>query len=365
MPLVTRLRAALAKPFLPAVFFFAGVSYDSLTLTRIDRVLDNLILLGSLSLLGALIVLAGRADLARSPAHLLARAQPYYPMAVQFLLGVLFSAYAIFYSQSASLTTTAVFFGILVLLLVANEFLRNRLSSLRLLVSLYALVVFSFFTFFLPVLTGLMNTAVFLLGAVLSAAVVLGVVRLVYRGVPNRSPRERTLTGLPALMVVGILVGLYFLNWIPPVPLSMKFGGAYHQVTKADGLYHLTFEPGPWYQLWKRSDDLLRGEGPAYCFTAVFAPVNLTTTIYHRWQYRPFGEGGGQGAQDFTTTDRIGLTIAGGREGGYRGYTIKQRVVPGDWRVDLETAEGRIIGRVAFRVEAPGDSPPETETIAY
>ena len=45
----------------------------------------------------------------------------------------------------------------LVLLLVANEFLRDRLSNLRLLVSLYALVCFAFFTFFLPVMTGYMN----------------------------------------------------------------------------------------------------------------------------------------------------------------------------------------------------------------
>ena len=93
------------------------------------------------------------------------RMRPYYPMAVQFLLGSLFSAYAVFYSQSATLTGTAVFFVLLIVLLVVNEFLRHRLSSLRLLVSLYALVCFAFFTFFLPVMTGYMNVAVFLTGA--------------------------------------------------------------------------------------------------------------------------------------------------------------------------------------------------------
>ncbi|HKN85710.1 MAG TPA: hypothetical protein VJV04_02500, partial [Nitrospiraceae bacterium] len=136
-PLATKLRAALAKPFLPVVFFFAGVTYDTVTLTRIDRLLDNLILLLYLVLLGSLIVLKGRADFAKtrdlqagteSAFHFLARAEPYYPMAIQFLLGGLFSAYTIFYSQSASLTTTAVFFAVLVVLLVGNEFLHDRLS---------------------------------------------------------------------------------------------------------------------------------------------------------------------------------------------------------------------------------------------
>ena len=40
----------------------------------------------------------------------------------------------------------------LVLLLMANEFLRDRFSNLRLLVALYALASFSFFTFFLPII---------------------------------------------------------------------------------------------------------------------------------------------------------------------------------------------------------------------
>ena len=98
-------------------------------------------------------------------------------------------AYAVFYSRSATLTSTAIFFALLVVLLVGNEFLRDRLSSLRLLVSLYALVCFAFFTFFLPVMTGLMNAAIFLAGAGLSAAVTFRVVQLIYRNNPDRSKR--------------------------------------------------------------------------------------------------------------------------------------------------------------------------------
>ena len=233
---VSRLRAAFSKPLFPVVFFFSGVTFDSFTLTRIDSLLDNLGLLLYLSLLGALIILTARMDtrmgveapptgLGGVPG-LVARAQPYYPHAIQFLLGGLYSAYTIFYLQSASLTATAVFFGVLVALLVGNEFLHDRLSNLRLLVSLYALVVLSFFTFFLPVLTGFMNTWVFLVGAGLSAAVTLKVVELIYQGRPTASRWEPVLSVLPAIGLIGLLVGFYFLNWIPPVPLSMKFGGS-------------------------------------------------------------------------------------------------------------------------------------------
>ena len=139
---------------MPAVFFLSGVSYDIFTLTRIDRLQDNLLLLIYLLLLGVLIVLTGRLGIEPAPdRERLAALSPFarwvrpapIPMAVQFLLGGLFSAYAIFYSRSATLTSTAIFFALLVVLLVGNEFLHDRLSSLRLLVSLYALGVLRLF----------------------------------------------------------------------------------------------------------------------------------------------------------------------------------------------------------------------------
>jgi len=277
--MTSRLRAALAKPFMPVFFFFGGVTWDTLTLTRIDGLLDNLILLLYLTLLGALIVLTMRADLhgPAAPAaaaaadggeggSLLDRARPHFPHAIQFLFGGLFSAYAIFYSQSASFTGTAVFFGLLVALLVGNEFLHDRFSNLRLLITLYSVVCFGFFTFFLPVVSGFMHTAVFLLGAVLSVIVTSRVVELIYQGMPERPRREITLAGAPAVAVIGVLVLFYFLNWIPPVPLSLRHGGIYHEATKVNDEYVLSYEKPAWYRFWKSSDDPFYGRGPGRVF---------------------------------------------------------------------------------------------------
>jgi len=366
---LARIRSAFSRPFLPAVCFLSGVTYDTLTLTRIDRLFDNLILLIYVLLLGVLIVLTGRLGVEPPPDRELAagfspgvrwalRTRPYYPMAVQFLLGSLFSAYAVFYSQSATLTGTAVFFALLVVLLVVNEFLRNRLSSLRLLVSLYALVCFAFFTFFLPVMTGYMNVAVFLIGAALSAAVTFRVVQLIYRNNPDRSRLEAVGVTAPAFALIGILIGFYFLNWIPPVPLSLKYGGIYHEVKKAGERFELSFDKR-WYQFWKRSDTTFPADEPIYCFSAVFAPVDLNTTIYHHWYFRA------SSSRPFTHADRIPLKIAGGRAGGYRVYSFKQRLDPGDWRVDVETEDGRIVGRIAVTVEAHDEARPILTTVSY
>lgn len=363
------IKGILAKPFMPAVFFLSGVTYDTVTLTRIDRLQDNLLLLIYLLLLGVLIVLTGRLGIEPAPdreqlatlspfARGVLRVRPYYPMAVQFLLGGLFSAYAIFYSRSATLTSTAIFFALLVVLLVGNEFLHDRLSSLRLLVSLYALVCFAFFTFFLPVMTGLMNATIFLVGAALSAVVTFRVVHLIYRNNPDRSKREAVGVTAPAVALIGLLVGCYFLNWIPPVPLSMKFGGVYHEVKKTGDRFELSFEQN-WYQVWKRSDTTFPANEPIYCFTAVFAPVDLNTTVHHHWYFRS------NSSKPFTHADRIPIKISGGREGGYRAYTFKQRLDPGDWRVDVETEDGRIVGRVSVKVVEQGDAQPALRTVLY
>ncbi len=365
----TKIQSALAKPFMPAVFFISGVTYDTFTLTRIDRLIDNLILLLYLGALGCLIVLTGRLDsAAAAPAgtepqstaltRFLKKARPYYPMAMQFLLGGLFSAYAVFYSRSATLTRTGVFLGVLVLLLVANEFLRDRLSNLRLLVALYALATFSFFTFFLPVMIGTIGPWVFLLGAILSAGVTLCVVQLIYRHNRDRSRMEAVLVGGPAMALIGILIGFYFMNWIPPVPLSMKFGGMYREVQKHEDRFALSFDR-EWYEIWKRSQSPYPANEPIYCFTAVFAPVSLNTTVYHHWYFRKNSD------KPFIHADKIPIKSAGGREGGYRAYTFKQRLDPGDWRVDVETEDGRVVGQVSVEVAERGETGATPRTLLY
>ena len=63
--------------------------------------------------------------------------------------------------------------------------------------------------------------------------------------------------------------------------------------------------------------------------------------------------------------DRIPIKISGGREGGYRAYSFKQRLDPGDWRVDVESQDGRIVGRVSVTVENQSETQPTLTTVAY
>lgn len=332
-----------------AVLCFAGgILYDSLTLGRIDRLVDNLALLAYLLALGGLIVLMGRLQTGQAHHPRLLQYQWLYPLAIQFLLGSLFSAYAVFYFQSVSLTRTAVFFGLIVLLLLANEWLKGRLTSLPLLMAMYCFALFSFFIFFVPVLLHTMNRWTFALGVALCGSALLGVLGAIFLRAPDRAGLKPC--GLAAGGVLVLLLLFYWANWIPPVPLALRSGGIYHRAEKQGTRYRLEMVRPPRHLFWKKSEEVfyLRPGDRAYCFTAVFAPTELHTTLFHQWQRYDEKQG------EWVQTDRMSYPVSGGREGGYRGFTYKQALALGDWRVDVENPEGQLLGRIAFRVEEAG-----------
>jgi len=335
--------------FNPVVFFFGGFTWDSVTLRRIDQMVDNLILLFYLLLLGGLIIITVLVDHGRIKHPFITKHQKWFPLGLQFFLGGLFSAYVIFYFQSASFTKTAIFVSILVLLLVANEFLENRLKNVYMLLALYFVACFSFFIFFIPVLLKVMNVLTFLGGGVLSLLMVLAVVRYFYKHRVFATRNHYFSAGLLVVGLFAVINLLYFFNRIPPVPLSLKSSGIYHHASKntTSDDFVLRFEKPKWYEFFKDHDGLFRyAEGDTVsCFTAVFAPTQLTKKIYHHWQKYIPNRG------EWLTTDRLGFEITGYRDGGYRGVTRKQNVSPGKWRVDVETEEGILLGRIGFRIQ--------------
>lgn len=333
--------------YVPVLFFFGGFTWDSLTLTRIDRISDNLILLGYLTLLGAMIVLVNSMEIDAIKNSLLVKYKEWYPLGIQFFLGGLFSSYVVFYFQSASFTKTLLFLGLLVLLLIANEFLERRLTNLYLQASLFFLSSFSFFTFFLPVITKRMTTFIFILGGFLSLGITIGMVSLIHKKLASMN-RAKFLKVTVLVVSVYLLLNFFYVeNLIPPVPISLKSGAIYHNVSRSGELYKLKFQKPKWYQFWKNSDDpFFYSEGDTvYCFTAIFAPTALQKNVYHVWQQYYANRKG------WLITDRLGFEITGGRKGGWRGYTYKRNILPGKWRVDLVTEEGLIIGRLNFDIK--------------
>ncbi|MFC1561857.1 DUF2914 domain-containing protein, partial [candidate division KSB1 bacterium] len=330
-----KLEKAQIRRFMPAAAFFGGFLWDSLTLVRIDQLFDNVLLFAYLILLGCIIILINLIERRKVRRKILIKFGKWYPFAMQFLFGGLFSAYVVFYFKSASLARPGLFLILLAALLVANEFLEKRMSNIFLQVSLYYMVTASFLIFFLPIVVRSIGFGVFLSACILSVLAAESVVFILSRKSVFHSRRELFITrSIPPVLCV-IIIMFYIANWIPPVPLSLKASGIYHSVMKrAEGAhieYILTFEKPPWYKPWVKSDSEFHySEGDSvFCFTAVFATTDLTASIIHQWQMYDPGEG------VWNTSDLIELPIRGGRDEGYRLYSFKEKIREGDWRVEI------------------------------
>jgi hypothetical protein len=332
--------------------FGIGFIWDSFTMTRVDNMIDNVILLFYLVIIAAMIILTLHRQFGAVPPKWIQKIESRFLWAMQFCFGGLFSSYVIFYFKSASWTRTQFFFLVLVCLWIGNEFLQHKLNNRELLAVLYCFCLFSFFAFFLPVIFSAVNTWIFVLAGLLSVAISFAVFGLGL--MVNRGEWRRNMTRISGWigsvwLVVNIL---YFLNLIPPVPLALKSAGIYHHVRKTEAGYEVQYVDPPFYRFWRRWDNpfcYTKGES-AYCYTAIFAPGKVHVPVRHVWSYRT--------DNGWKKTDDIPFPISGGREGGYRGATVKSGIRPGEWRVEVETERGQTLGVIKFTVSPPAPHPP-------
>jgi hypothetical protein len=331
----------------PVVFFIGGFIFDTLTLGRIDHLYGLVVLCLHMACLSLTLYLYNMVDDGRWKNTVLECYEEYLPLAIQFFFGGLSSAYVVYYFRSVSLSKTAFFFIILVALLFANELLKKRISNKYLQFSVYFFISLTFFTFMIPVFIRELNTDVFLYAGLLSLASTIFLILFIYWA----SPSTRLEIHLGKLF--GIVLSIYatvnifyFFNLIPPVPLALDNGIVAHNIAVEDHTYLVTYERDEWFRFWRdhRLEFVYQPEEEIYVFTSIFAPTDLKKTVLHRWKW--FNEATGA----WEIVEDIDYDITGGRDGGYRGYTFKNNVKEGLWKVEVITNEELVLGVVDFKV---------------
>ncbi len=318
-------------------FLAGGFIFDSLTLQRVDLFWDNLVLLFYLFLVALGIVAINL----RAGKH-----ENLVSYATQFAFGGLFSGYIIFYSRSASLAASFPFFLMLAVFFVGNEFFREKYKRFNFNLGVFFVAVFSYTIFSLPVLLRRLGTDVFILSGFLSLGVVAVLMYLVKKTAPGKFSERRKAGAFFTIGAIYVLFNiLYFTNIIPPIPLSMKEAGIYHKIERIfNGNYALYGEQKEWYEFWRKNEFHFLPGGSVYAYSAIFAPTKIESRIFHRWSFYDENE------NRWIELAKIGFPIFGGRDGGYRGYSVKESVFPGKWRVDVVTERGQIVGRINFKI---------------
>lgn len=334
-----------------------GFILDSFLLTRPDQLLDNAILLTYLTIAGGVILFMTMRAARGSVEGKLA---PFLPVLLQFCFGSLSSGLLVLYFRSGTFAQSLLFFLILGSLLVGNEFLRSRYAQFRFNIAVYYLLLLCYVELTIPVLLHAIGPLVFLASGAVSLGLIAGYLWLLMVSARQELVRHIKPAGAIVALIFVVFNILYFVNVIPPVPLAMRDMGIYHSVLKrSDNSYVVIYEKSPWYQFWRdTSSTYTLGESrSAFCFSSVFAPTDLKAPIHHTWEYRNPQTG------DWEVRSDISFPISGGRNEGYRGFSVKTALTAGEWRCNVETAQGSLIGRMSFTAVEAATAPALSQKI--
>lgn len=322
-----------------------GFSIDAFIIRNVDLSASALLLLAYLSLAGVMMVLLNLVFVGRLHGRVWNFFVPIFPAVIQFAFGGLFSGFVILFGQSASIGLSWLFVVILAALLIGNERFRKRYTKFSFQIGILYFGLFAFFTFALPVITRSIGTDIFILGGLLSIFVIVLFVRFVEYFARELVRKNRPRVIRTVMSIFFILNAAYFTNIIPPLPLALKAAGAYHSLSKEGSFYVLQAEPQKWYHALVPGSTVHHAPGERiYAFSAIYLPEGLEVSIVHRWMRYD------ETKRRWISVGSAAFNARGGREGGYRGFSYREHLLQGRWRVSVETASGRVIGRLSFRV---------------
>jgi hypothetical protein len=331
---------------LSAFGMVAGFGVDNVTYRRIDLPNTHMLFIAYLAAAASSIALLHFLARRAHDGKAMPRWHSLLPVVTQFALGCLWSAFLVFYSRGSVLSASWPFLAVLAAMLIGNEFLKEYHSKLVFTTTLFFFALYSYCIVTLPILTGTIGTLTFV-GSGIAALLLFSLfVRLIGKIGGESWKGGRWWIALGALSVFAVLNIFYFTDILPPLPLALAGGGVYHAVAKKGQTYVADAEQQSWAARLGMPPVMHVVAGQSISvYSAVFAPIRLSTSITHRWQRYDPAHG------KWLTVSRVTYAIHGGRDGGFRGYTVHRAIEPGEWRVDVDTIDGRTIGRVRFNVE--------------
>jgi hypothetical protein len=332
---------------LSAASLVGGFAFDSYSFGRIDHASTHIVFLAYLAVAGGAIAVSHRLESRPPEQQPSERVRTVLTAVTQFALGCLLSGFCVFYLRSASLWASWPYLLILAGIFVSNEFFKKYTTRFTLSLLLYFFALLSYAILVVPVLVAMIGTVPFLVSGVAATAVFwfyADVLRWLGR---ERFRQVRWQIAAGVLAVLAAVNAFYFLKILPPLPLALADAGIYHFAKKVGNAYQVLDEPQPWTTfLGDRPVMHVTPGDKLYLYAAVFAPGRLATTIVHRWEwYDPQ-------KSRWVPQSRVTFVIKGGRDAGYRAYSIKSKPREGDWRAYITTGDGRPLGRIRFAVAA-------------
>lgn len=329
------------------IIFVVGFLFDMFILPDINDPLTRYIGAGYLGAV-ALLIMFREWLVTRNTASPME--QKLYALAtfgIAYFSGSALSFVFVYALRSAALSVSWPLFLILLICMVANEYVAAHNYRFTLDVGVLLIATLFYVVFNVPILLRVQNDTTFAIGVGISIAVSLAYVYLLR--FMSETARDEGSRGYALAVGIPMFVGmLYFLNTIPAVPLSLKSAGMYHSIVRTpSGEFVAQGETDPGFLAKLKTPiyHLTPMDTGVYFFSAVNAPAMLTAPLSHVWEYYDTEN------NRWVPVTAISFTLAGGRDDGYRAFSVKENLSEGLWRVTVKVDQSRIVGRVKFKVE--------------
>jgi hypothetical protein len=327
-------------PYASPLYFACGVVFDAMTLGReLSMWMLSYVFAYALGVAVCLVIRARR---------WFERWRDWVDGALHFCLGATFSALVVLYFRSATYLWSWVTVGLLVGVMVWNEYAAKGRPRRSLVWGVYAASLVMLFNFLLPFAFGTISSFWFYASLVLVMGGLYGL---------RRVARIPGLSLAASGGFAGLLAVLYLAGAIPPVPLVMRQNMACVNGRASGGEYLCDGGRPDLLVRWGLASPTVRYEPGerVSVLSAVSAPEGISTRLEHRWARREGGK--------WNRYDTIEVRMTGGRDSGWRFYSYKRSVKPGRWRVTTAAPDGRVVGYLRFDLEEiEGGEAPDRET---
>lgn len=247
----------------------------------------------------------------------------------------LFFALPFYWSASSFLDGHVFFFNLLVIACAVTLWdpvyewvFEHRMAS----ASLLAFATFAGLNCILPVM-GLSNRLSLYAAAIFTSGTLPLLLRLY--GLRFEEKPKRIAVDVVGVSLFPVIIAVGGGALVPPAPLELKQAAMGTQLKSK------------WVAEPVETLDGLPKQ--LVCASAIAAPRGLNDELFHVWE------------KDGEERDRITLKVRGGREEGFRTWSIKRhlgREPEGAWRCRIETASGQTLGSVDVAIRGSGSRSP-------
>ena len=259
---------------------------------------------------------------------------------VSFFLGTLLSHVLVYYFRSSNVLQMWPIFLIVILTILANEFLYGMIPDILL---FYIGIVF-FVIFNIPIFLNKINNNTFLI-SILVSVILTSILTIIFQRI-FLSFKEFLLLILFSICFPFLLLRLYYINYIPAVPLELGDSNFYSYIEKEEVDNTIDYKKeSEGFSFHKKLfilDDsyfnfkAIESKG-LYFFSSIISPADVTAEITHVWEKYDYNN------KKWVKVSEFSYPVTGGRENGYRGYSFNQNISQGKWRVRV-LADERLVG---------------------